>query len=260
MPREPEAFSEQVVQILRRYFPQCEVQLVGPMDLYLDGRHLGLENLYRLVLTEPMRGLEIVEDFLDQLLESDDVSKMPLPFSLAKPKIMPRIQPNIIFNQLEKEHVAHTPFVNQTSILYVLDMPKMTVSITTEQVLRWGLDIDELDRISRNNLSVYQKNLKLQIVESDDGGRAAIFNVQDGYDAARLLLDTLWKRLSPEFDGNFYVATPARDLFLAISCGPEQFVGKLQERIIEDYRRLPYPISSDLFLVTQDGVAGTKAA
>ena len=25
-----------------------------------------------------------------------------------------------------------------------------------------------------------------------------------------------------------------------------------------DYKRLPYPISSDMFLVTRDGVAGTR--
>jgi uncharacterized protein YtpQ (UPF0354 family) len=161
---------------------------------------------------------------------------------------------------LDKEQVAYQPFVNDTAILYVIDMPNMTVSITIEQILRWGIQIDELDVIARKNLASYHSNLKLQIVEARDGGRAAIFNIQDGYDAARLLLDTLWTRLAPEFNGNFYVATPARDLFMAISCNPDAFVDKLQQRITRDYNRLPYPISSDLFLVTQDGVAGTRAA
>ncbi len=260
MPREPEAFCEQVVYILRRHFPDREVHLAGPMDLYLDGRHLGLNNLYRMVNSDPDRGVEIVEDFLEQLLEGDDISQMPMPFSITKSRIMPRIQPASIFEQLDAEQVAYSPFVNDTVILYVIDMPKMTVSITVEQMIRWGIDIDEIDRIARENLAVYQPKLKLQIVEGDDGGRAAIFNMQDGYDAARLLLDSLWTKLAPEFKGNFYVAAPARDMFLAISCGPDSFVEKLQGRIDLDYKRLPYPISSDLFLVTQDGVAGTKAA
>jgi uncharacterized protein YtpQ (UPF0354 family) len=183
-----------------------------------------------------------------------------MPLSVAKNRIMPRIQPNEIFEQLDREQVAHTPFVNDTSILYVIDMPRMTVSITIEQMLRWGISVDEVDLIARENLAQYQPELKLQIVEAQDGGRAAIFNMQDGYDAARLLLDTLYLRLAPEFKGNFYVAAPARDMFMAISCGPDVFVEKLQHRIATDYKRLPYPISSDLFLVTQDGVAGTKAA
>jgi uncharacterized protein YtpQ (UPF0354 family) len=260
MPKEPEAFSEQVVHILRRHFPDKEVHLAGPMDLYLDSRHLGLNNLYRMVLTDPERGVEIVEDFLEQLLEGDDISQMPMPLSVAKTRIMPRIQPASIFEQLDAEQVAFQPFVNDTVILYVIDMPRMTVSITLEQMIRWGIDIDELDRLSRENLARYQPNLKLQIIEGNNGGRAAIFNMQDGYDAARLLLDSLWKKLAPEFKGNFYVAAPARDMFMAISCDPDSFVEKLQNRIEMDYKRLPYPISRDLFLVTQDGVAGTRAA
>jgi len=260
MPREPEAFSEHVVHIIRRHFPDKEVQLAGPMDLYLDGRHLGLNNLYRMVLSEESRGVEIVEDFLEQLLEGDDISQLPMPLSIAKSRIMPRIQPLSIFEQLDSQQVAFQPFVNETIILYVIDMPRMTVSITLEQMIRWGIDIDELDHIARQNLARYQPNLKLQIVEGQGGGRAAIFNMQDGYDAARLLLDSLWVKLAPEFKGNFYVAAPARDMFMAISCGPDSFVEKLQTRIKMDYRRLPYPISKDLFLVTQDGVAGTLAA
>ena len=260
MPREPEAFSEQVVYILRRHFPDKEVTLAGPMDLYLDGRHLGLNNLYRMVLATPDRGVEIVEDFLEQLLEGDDLANVPMPFSIAKSRIMPRIQPDSIFEQLDREQVAYLPFVNRTSILYVIDMPRMTVSITIEQMMRWGIEIDEIDGIARENLAKYQPELKLQIVEAREGGRAAIFNMQDGYDAARLLLETLYARLAPEFKGNFYVAAPARDMFMAISCGPDMFVEKLQQRVATDYKRLPYPISSDLFLVTQDGVAGTRAA
>ncbi len=260
MPREPEAFSEQVVHILRRYFPEKEVHFAGPMDLYLDGRHLGLNNLYRMVLSEPNRGVEIVEDFLEQLLEGDDISQLPMPLSIAKARIMPRIQPASIFEQLDAEQVAFQPFVNNTVILYVIDMPRMTVSITLEQMIRWGIDIEELDRLARENLAKYQPSLKLQIVEGNNGGRAAVFNMQDGYDAARLLLDSLWTKLAPEFKGNFYVAAPARDMFMAISCDPVSFVEKLQSRIEMDYKRLPYPISRDLFLVTQDGVAGTRAA
>ena len=120
------------------------------------------------------------------------------------------------------------------------------------------------DTIMQAKMVLSDLNKVVKFIHIDDflsdGGRAAIFNMQDGYDAARLLLDSLWVKLAPEFKGNFYVAAPARDMFMAISCGPDSFVEKLQDRIELDYKRMPYPISSDLFLVTQDGVAGTRAA
>ena len=89
---------------------------------------------------------ELVENYVGRLIEGDSISAMPLPLSVAKPRIMPRIQPVSIFQHLDREQVAHIPFVNETVIVFVLDMPQMTVSITIEQMMRWGLQVDDLDR------------------------------------------------------------------------------------------------------------------
>jgi Protein of unknown function (DUF1444) len=260
MPQEPEAFGEQVAKIMRRQYPDRRVELSGPLDLVVNGKHLGLENLYRMVIHDPGRGVEIVEHYLERLIEGDTVGSTPLPLSVAKARIMPRIQPSTIFRHLDRELVAHTPFVNDTVIVFVIDLPHMTVSITIEQMMRWGLQVDDLDQIARENLDTYAPDLQIQLVDSNEGGRAAIVARQDGYDAARLLLGSLHDRLAPELHGDFYVATPARDMFLAMTYDPLDFVQRLRERVDMDYKRLPYPITNDLFVVTRDGVAGTKAA
>lgn len=246
--------------MLRRLQPQFSVELVGPRELVIDGRRLDLENLYRMVLHDVDRGVEIVEHYLEQLFagEAPHASTMSLEF--ARPRIMPRIQPESIFQHLSREMVAHVPFVNETVVVFVIDLPQMTVSITTEQMLRWGVSVDDLEQIARRNLDRYSPTLELQIVESKEGGRAALLSEQDGYDAARLLLSDLFPRLAPTLGGNFYVALPARDMFLAFSAEPEPFIKRLHDRVEHDYKRLPYPISAEFFLVTRDGVAGTKDA
>lgn len=260
MPREPEAFAEQVARLFQRHYPERTAELVGPFEMVVNGKRLALENLYRMVLFDPDRGVEIVEDYLDHLMEGDAITSAPMPLAVAKPRIMPRIQPTSIFQHLDPQNVAHTTFVNGTVVVYVIDLPQLTVSITTEQMIQWGLDADDLDRIARENLARYAPDLQIQLVESAEGGKAAIVSRQDGYDAARLLLDRLHLRLAPELGGDFYVAAPARDMFLAISLGPEPFLDRIRDRVKVDYRRLPYPITSDLFVVTRDGVAGTIAA
>jgi len=259
LPREPEAFGEQVLAILRRHWPDRAVELTGPFDLIVDGRHLGLENVYRMVLGDPERGTDIVEDYLEKILDGDELGTSVIPWELARHRIMPRIQPEAIFRQLDREQVAHVPWVNGTVIVFVLDMPQVTVSLTVEQAVRWGVDMDTLDEIARRNLEKYSPELKIQVVESRDGGRAAILNEYDGYDAARVLLGKLHERLAPELDGDFLVATPARDMFVALTANPPEFVDRLRKRVAQDYRRLPYPITRELFLVTRDGVAGTAA-
>jgi uncharacterized protein YtpQ (UPF0354 family) len=260
LPLEPDAFAAHVLGLLKRQFPAREASVTGPLHVVFDGRHLGLENLYRMVLRDPRNGSEIVENYLERLLEGDQISGAPLPFSVARTRVMPRIQPLSIFEHLDREQVAHIPFVNDTVIVFVIDLPQLTVSITTEQMVRWGLQPDDLDALSRENLSRYAPDLEVRLVDSHDGGRAAIVAQQDGYDAARLLLSTLHGRLAREMKGDFYVATPARDTFIAISAGPDPFLDRLKHRVEEDFRRLPYPITRELFYVTRDGVAGTMAA
>ena len=92
------------------------------------------------------------------------------------------------------------------------------------------------------------KTSEVQIVESKEGGRAAIISQHDGYDAARLLLSGLHNRLASQLGRNFYVATPARDMFVGLSASPEPFIHRLRDRVQQDFRRLPYPISPHFFL------------
>jgi hypothetical protein len=258
MPREPEAFAEAVATMLRKLQPEYAIDLVGPRELLVNGRRLDLENLFRMVNHEPQRGSEIVEHYLEQLFTGDAVQMMQMSLDFARSKIMPRIQPESIFNHLSRDQVAHVPYVNDTVIVFVTDLPHMTVSITTEQLVRWKLSVDAIDEIARENLENYAPELEVQLVESKEGGKAAILSQHDGYDAARLLLPDLYMRLAPQLGGDFYVATPARDMFVAFSPGPSAFTQRLRERAEHDFRRLPYPITSDFFYCTRDGVAGTK--
>lgn len=257
MPNEPEAFAEQVVVLLRRLQPDYHIELTGPREMLVNGRRLDLENLFRLVSHDPERGTEIIEHYLDQLFSGEAAAVSSMNLDALRGKIMPRVQPVSIFRHLAREQVAHVPFVNGTVIVFVIDMPQMTVSVTTEQVLRWGVSPEELDEIARENLGEHSVELELQMVTSKEGGKAVIIAEQDGYDAARLLLPGLWSKLAPRLGGDFYVATPSRDMFVGFSTGPDPFVGRLRARVVEDFRRLPYPICSDFFLVTRDGVAGT---
>ena len=145
MPREPEAFAEHVLQLIQQELPAEEVELAGPMDVLVSGRHLDLNNLFRMVRCEPSRGDEIVREFLSRITEGEAMMGSAMPLSLVQSRIMPRIQPNSLFEQLDKEQVAHTPWVNDTSIVYVIDMPRVTVSITLEQIIKWGLDIEQIE-------------------------------------------------------------------------------------------------------------------
>jgi len=257
MPDSPREFALAVKHILEELKPHLDVELAHDDELIVEGRRLDLNNLHRLVAAETERGVEIVEQYLTQLFDDETFSVSEMSWEDAMPRIMPRIQPESIFNHLSRELVAHIPFVNDTVIVFVIDLPNMTVSVTTEQMLRWGVTADDLDDVSRDNLDNYTPAIEFKSIETDEGGQAVLLSMQDGYDASRLLMSDLFQTLAPEFGGDFLVACPSRDLFLACSQGNNHFIHRIQQRVAQDFDRLPYPITDRLFYVCRDGVAGT---
>ena len=258
MPREQQQFAREVSSILSRLRPSLDIEHTGPREIVVNGRRLDLENLFRLVTTDEDRGVEIVEQYLEHLFDEDSFGVTHMPWPVARPKIMPRIQPASIFDHLSEHMVAHVPFVNDTVIVFVIDLPHMTVSVTTDQLHRWGVEAEDLDHIARANLERFTPELECRTLEAEDGGRAVVISLQDGYDASRLLLDDLYLRLASDFGGDFYVAIPSRDMFLAMTIDPLSFVERVKSRVHQDFNRLPYPISNRLFYCCMDGVAGTE--
>jgi uncharacterized protein YtpQ (UPF0354 family) len=256
---DPVVFAQAALRIGREVMPPFEA--TGPPDWVVGGKHIGLENLYRMVQYAPGRAEEVIRNYLVRLVEGDAIASTATPWIVAKTIILPRIQPISIFEKLDRDCVLHQPFVNECVILYVLDFPHEMVSLTTEQRDRWGVTTEVVDQIARTNLIARNKSLnkfpEVQFVDSAEGGCAAIMAEQDGYDAARILLPDLHENLRGRLGANFHVYLPARDMFLAISDRPADFIARMEKRIRKDYERLPYPISDKAFIATADGIAGT---
>lgn len=259
-PDDANGFTEMIGRLLIGWYAHRPIEIVSPLKVTIDGKAHGLDDLYRMVQQDPQRGFAFARSYFERIFEGDSVGASIIPFAVARHRIMPRIQPVSIFDGVDRQSIAHIPWVNGTVIVFVLDMPEMTVSVSNEQMIRWGIGPEDLEEIARQNLGAYAPDLQVQVIASHDGGRVALLSLKDGYDAARLLLSKLHERLAKELRGDFYVATPARDVFIALSYGPNPFIERIRTRIARDYSRLPYPITSDFFIVTRDGVAGTSAA
>lgn len=255
LPREPEALTEAVARIAEARPGHPTVKVTGRLELSIDSQLLDLSELYWMAHEGGGPSQHEIQHFIDAHISATRLSALNLPFSAVAQRIMPRIQTEGFVASRHTQLVAHQPFVNGTAIVFVIDLPDADCLITTEQLIRWGIDIEELDRLARENLAGYQPHIEMRVFGGDDGA-AVMFNMGDTYDASRLLLYRLHERLAEELGGEFLAAIPARDLMLAMSMGPEPFVDQLHTVVRQDHRRLPHPITDDLFLVTYDGVAG----
>ena len=252
MPQHPEAFCEQVRAMLERLRPDLSIDTSGPNELVVDGRRLDLDNLYRMVIQDPDRGVEIVEQYLDHLFAGEAVTAAAMP-SRWRSRIMPRIQPESIFQRLSR---AGRTFPRQRHRHRLRDRPAPRHRQRDDRATR------PLGRVRRGPRRDSRKNLRTftpaayRLIEHETGGKAAVIAEQDGYDAARLLLNDLHKQLAPRL-GATSSPRRARDVLVAVSATSDELLGKVHEKVERDYRRMPYPISSRFFFVTRDGVAGT---
>lgn len=259
VPLEPRAsFTAYVIERIRaRIDPLLEVSVVeGTTGVSINGKFVDLDGLHRMIAFDKEGAKRIVDQYISHVVGHVGNDPNAMPLSVAKSRIMPRIRPETVFDGQIEPTGAHLEYPNQTVIVYVIDMPMYTVSITGAQMQRWGIDLDAVDRIARENLARYDPMSTVQHIESVEGGRAAIISQQDGYDSARLLLPNLHAVLSSWLGREFYVAITARDMFLAFSMKPKRYIERLRERIRDDFQRLPYPITDRLFIVSRDGVSG----
>jgi uncharacterized protein YtpQ (UPF0354 family) len=254
LPEDPIVFTQAVVKYLHKQWPTRRIDTLGPLKLAVADQLVDLQDLYRVCKHSAEDAAVILQEFVDEIITAEQMHAVPLPFEVVRNKLMPRIQPIDYFIDRRADLIAHQPYVNDTVILYVIDINQMPTPVTTEQLVRWGISPEELDELARNNLAAAQPELEIQLYESEHHP-AALLSAGDGYDASRLLLSQLHDRLAPELGRDFLVAIPSRDVFIAFPPGPSHFVERLKKQVEVDFEQLPYPITSRLFLVTRDGVA-----
>ena len=84
-----------------------------------------------------------------------------------------------------------------------------------------------------------------------------LFQTMDGYDASRILLPTLHERLKEHLGSPFAAAIPNRDILLCFR-NDDATVKRLESQVATDYCSMPHPVTSQLLLVTADGLATRK--
>jgi hypothetical protein len=136
------------------------------------------------------------------------------------------------------------PLNEIVAVEVVYDHPQAVSSIGTELLDDWGIDFDEALRTARANLRERTHEAFKQIAP---GVHASV--VEDGYDAARLLLTELISRL--EVDGDPVALVAHRDHLLVTGSDDEaglRRIAELAEPTLGDNNRI-----SGLPLVLRDG-------
>lgn len=247
-----------IARMIATHHPGLSVEIWAENTLIINGRHLNIGNIQRLVDQHPENEAEIIVDYLQKLFgHRDDIAG--LGWDDVRGRIYPRIQPTSIFNELVRAQAVYSEFTANTVIVYVIDCPDKTFSVTTPQMKSWGQTTESLHNAAIKNLNglveatPYQE-LICQISLSKEPVPMITINTNDGYDSSRILSPEFRKTLRRALGGDFWIDISARDKLVAISATDADLIERMAAVATYDHKKLPYPISPHLFYVVRDGI------
>ena len=249
-------FARQVIETVRSRFPLVKIARANaPFSMRLNGHVASLENLYRTVRLRPADATRQVERWAVELLRaSEGTPDRGADF----PDISDRILPILVGRGGEEaaaRELITQPLVADLAVGYVIDGDRTIAYIPKIALDRWKIDVDELHDVALANLTNRSEQMAAHAATDETGEVSLVlFQTGDGYDASRLLLPGLHKRLREHLGSPFAAAVPNRDILLCFR-EDEPTVRNLRGQIATDFRTMPHQITDALLLVTADGIA-----
>ena len=251
-----EQFIEHVVDVVRKRFPLVKIgRSTEPFSLRMNGKAVGLENLYRSAVQRQDSSVRIIERWAVELLRAaEGTPDRNAAFDDVKERIMPVLLTAEHFDGAKGSMIGQ-PIIEGLVVAYVIDGDRTIAHIPEPQFKRWDVSLDDVHDRSIENLVAISQSLAADAAQDETGQvNLILFQKGDGYDSSRLLLPTLHERLRGHLGSPFLAAIPNRDILICIR-HDSSILASVRGQVAQDFRTMPRQITERLFLVTADGLA-----
>lgn len=252
----PEQYQRHVLALLRATYPDETFDATpDPLVITYGEAQIGLQNLYTVYANQALepddRDTHIREHFWNLLATlSAEQNATTLSWEEARERI--RVQ----FMRVENAGVAPVityPFTDEVVIALVIDLPQAYSFVREPDRERWDVTEELLYEQGITNLESGSTGVEIHGSEGPD--RLLAIQTMDGYDAARLLLPAIRKLAVDRLGEPCLAAIPNRDFIILWSrSNSREFHGFVRDKVRQDFESRPYPLTSDVFVVTEAGV------
>ncbi|MFO7275156.1 MAG: DUF1444 family protein [Bacillota bacterium] len=138
-------------------------------------------------------------------------------------------------------------------VIYGIEEPGDKIRYVTYQDLRdWGVSHTTVHITAVQNLKRLTEGKRVTKLDSTEGGRPMfIWALQDGYDAARILLTDWLQGFAEAVPGRLVIGVPHRNWLVAIGDADEELLRVVARRVAYEHRHAAFPVSP--YLYTFDG-------
>ena len=200
--------------------------------------HTYLQNLWIAYSRNPESRAEVIEQYLRGL-----ASTIAPKQEITREQVIPLIKDSEYLAALgDKAVVISEHLAGDLFIVYAVDWPDHTASLSQSEFEKLGLSMSELRQLAVENLKGF-----LTGIECHGDGRSYFMATAGGnYEASILLLDSFWDQVREDVDGDLVATVPARDVLLFTGSGSAEGLREMRERTMKIVSTGDHVISTTL--------------
>ncbi|HLO01512.1 MAG TPA: DUF1444 family protein [Symbiobacteriaceae bacterium] len=179
-------------------------------------------------------------------------------FAELRERLYPMLMDVVQIQEKGEGQMLNGPLTEGLIVIYAIEEPNDKVRYVTYQDLRdWGTSHTTVHVTAVKNLDRLTEGKRVTKLDRPEGRRPMmIWNLQDGYDAARILLPARLNEFAEAVPGRLVLGVPHRNWLVAIGDEDPELLNLVQKRVQQEHRNAPFPVSP--YLYTWDGEQLTR--
>ena len=176
-------------------------------------------------------------------------------FATVRERLFPMMMDPVQIQEKGQGQMLSGQVADGLFAIYGIEEPGDKVRYVIHQDLRdWGVSHTTVHVTAVKNLERMTRGKRVTKLDSPDGGRPMfIWSLQDGYDAARILLPKWLDDFAEAVPGNLVIGVPHRNWLVALGDEDPTLLQAVQRRVTAEHREAGFPVSP--YLYTWDGMS-----
>ncbi len=178
---------------------------------------------------------------------------MELEFAELRERLYPMLMDPVQIQAKGEGQMVNGAIAEGLIVIYAVEEEGDKVRYVTYQDLRdWGVSHTTVHITAVRNLQRKTEGLRINKLAGPDGSSPMyIWHVEDGFDAARILLESWLNDLAEAVDGQLVVGVPHRNWFVALGDDDPLLLKAVRKRVMAEHHSAEFPVSP--FLYSWDG-------
>lgn len=181
-------------------------------------------------------------------------------FADLRERLYPMLMDPVQMQEKGQGEILNGPIAEGLFVIYGIEEPDDKIRYLQFQDLRdWGVSHTTVHVTAIRNLERRTEGLRITKLDTPRGDRPMyIWHVEDGYDAARILLPKWLEELAEGVQGRLVLGVPHRNWFVALGDDDQELVQVIANKVRAEHHSADFPVSPHLYTWTGGGLERYK--